>query len=117
MKTVIIENNWLGSIERGWGNGYVLIPKGNLLHGKHYDDIDVDVHGGLTFPELVDEKMIEQWDCEHGLTKEDIGCWMVGFDTAHYRDNISRWPQEEVQKEADNLKDQLEKLSSTHFID
>ena len=51
MKTFLRENTWLtrGITDFGWGNGYVLIPQGHPLHGKHYDEIDVDVHCGLTF--------------------------------------------------------------------
>lgn len=30
-------------------NGYVKIPEDHPWHGKDYDDIDVEVHGGLTF--------------------------------------------------------------------
>lgn len=105
MKTLIKEITWLtrGIIDFGWGNGYVLIPEGHPLHGKHYDDIDVDVHGGLTFSELVDDEMIEKWE----IDAEDKGKWCVGFDTAHYQDNLSRWPKEAVQAEADNLMKQL----------
>ena len=105
MRTVIKENNWLtrGFIDFGWGNGYVLIPKGHPLHGKSYHDIDVDIHYGLTFSELVDDKIIDLWK----LNKEDMGMWCVGFDTAHSGDNLSKWPKEAVQAEADNLLQQL----------
>lgn len=63
MKVVIKENTWLtrGVIDFGWGNGYVLIPEDSPLHGKDYNDIDVDVHGGLTFSELVDAEMVKVW--------------------------------------------------------
>ncbi len=30
-------------------NGYVLIPEVHIWHGLDYDDIPVDVHGGLTY--------------------------------------------------------------------
>lgn len=105
MKVVIRENTWLtrGMINFGWGNGYVLIPENHPLHGKDYDDIDVDVHGGLTFSELVDAEMVEKWE----LDKEDKGKWCVGFDTAHYSDNLSKWSKEKVQEEAERLKEQL----------
>ena len=120
MKTALVENTWLRSPEKtdwirddrpeprfkidcGWGNGYVLIPEGHPLHGTHYDNIDVDVHGGLTFSELVTEEMLEIFNLE----KEDIGKWCVGFDTAHYQDTLERWPKERVQEEADNLLQQL----------
>lgn len=111
MRTLIKENNWLprntgfSSInDFGWGNGYVLIPEGHPAHGKHYDDIDVDVHGGLTFGRLVDDHMIKQWP---ELKEEDKGGWLVGFDTAHYDDSLARWPKEAVQAETDRLMEQL----------
>lgn len=105
MKVVIKENTWLtrDMIDFGWGNGYVIIPENHHLHGKHYGDIDVDVHGGLTFSELVDAEMVEKWE----LDKEDEGKWCVGFDTAHYSDNLSKWSKEKVQEEAERLKEQL----------
>lgn len=108
MKTVIRENTWLtrGIINFGWGNGYVLIPNGNPLHGKRYTDIDVDIHGGLTFSEIVDAEMIESW----GLDVEDEGKWCVGFDTAHFSDTLDKWTKEKVQQEAERLKEQLEKI-------
>lgn len=107
MKTFIRENTWLqrGFINCGWGNGYVLIPEGHPLHGEHYDKIDVDVNGGLTFSELVDDDMIET--C--GLNQEDKGMWCVGFDTAHGWDTLEDWPKEAVQAETVKL---LEQLSS-----
>lgn len=87
----------------GWGNGYVIIPKGHPLHGKHYDELNqiVDVHRGLTFSgsgasmsDLVDES-------EH----KD---WVVGFDTAHYGDSLAEWPKDAVEAETERLKKQLE---------
>jgi hypothetical protein len=105
MKVVIKENTWFtrGMFDFGWGNGYVLIPENHPLHGKHYNDIDVDVHGGLTFSELVNAEMVESW----GLDKQDEGKWCVGFDTAHYADNLFKWSKEKVQEEAERLKEQL----------
>lgn len=29
--------------------GYVFVPEGHPDFGKHYDDVDVTVHGGLTY--------------------------------------------------------------------
>ena len=105
MKTIIRENTWLtrGFTDFGWGNGYVLIPEGHPLHGEFYDDIDVDVHCGLTFSKLVDERMIKEWHLE----EKDKGKWCVGFDTAHARDNLFVWSKEAVQKETDRLMEQI----------
>lgn len=113
MKTLIKENTWLtrGFMDFGWGNGYVLIPKDSPLHGKHYDSINVDVHYGLTFSDLVDEKFVEKWP---ELSNDDLGCWMVGFDTAHYGDSLERWPKEFVQEEADRLMQNLKELELSY---
>lgn len=106
MRTVIIENKHLDRrfMDFGWGNGYVILPKGHPMHGKDYMDIDADVNGGLTFSKLVDDQLIERIP---ELTTEDKGGWMVGFDTCHAFDTLRRWPKEEVQKEADRLMEQL----------
>lgn len=110
MKTVIVENTWLTRdfVDFGWGNGYVLIPKGHKLHGVHYDNIDVDVHGGLTFSDLVDEK----WAEKLGVSKDYIGYWCVGFDTAHYSDTLLNWPKQRVQEETERLLNNL--ATNTH---
>lgn len=110
MKTLLIENTWLAGMDKGWGNGYVVIPVGHPAHGKHYDSIDVEVHGGLTFSELIDEKMLKEWAANHGLTADDIGKWVVGFDTCHYADNQNNWPKDAVQKETDKLAAQIEAM-------
>ena len=73
----------------GWGNGYVILEKNHPYFGKEYDEIPVDVHGGLTYGREITEKMIELWD---ELSEEDLGKWIVGFDTGHFEDKMFRWP-------------------------
>lgn len=87
------EITWLGSMETGWGNGYVKLPKGHPYWGKDYDDIPVEVHGGLTFGE-----------------EDENGFWVVGFDTAHHSDTRAYWTKERVEEETNNLREQLENL-------
>src|SRR3990167_6590733 len=48
--------------------GYVLLPSTHSDFRKTYDDIDADVHGGLTY------------------ANEEAGMWCVGFDCAHVGD-------------------------------
>jgi hypothetical protein len=48
--------------------GYVTVPFGHPAHGKGYDEVDLDVHGGLTF--------------------SDSG--KFGFDCAHAGDYVPR---------------------------
>jgi hypothetical protein len=109
MKSFVLENTRLirGMSEFGWGNGYVLIPKGHPLWGKDYDliDMDVDVHGGITFGEEVTDELIERLE---PLTDQDKGFWMIGFDTAHYRDNLASCPKEYVEAETKRLAEQIE---------
>ncbi len=56
--------------------GYVRVPPGHWAFGKEYEDIHVDVHGGITFatPE----------PCAH----EDGAGWWVGFDCGHSEDEM-----------------------------
>lgn len=60
----------------GYRCGYVRLPLGHPWHGKHYDDLPVEVHGGLTFSEA-------DADCNKG--GEDNAFW-IGFDCAHCMD-------------------------------
>lgn len=102
MRAFVLESTHLTGMDRGFGNGYVILPKGHPMHGKGYDDIDVDVHGGLTFASSADEIT---WD---KLTEKDKGAWIIGFDTAHWGDSRTNWPDEEtVLKEAERLMAQL----------
>lgn len=60
-------------------NGYLAVEEGHPWHGLHYDDIDCEVHGGLTWsePRL-------PWE-----TKPDgEGRHWVGFDTCHAGDLV-----------------------------
>lgn len=91
---MILQNTWLPrtiGLGHGWGNGYVRICEGHKLYGKTYDDIDISVHGGLTFGEHIKDNN----------TFSD-GYW-IGFDTAHHSDNLQRWPKESVLSETKDL--------------
>lgn len=54
--------------------GYVRVPPGHPAHGKGYDDVDVQVHGGLTFAKME--------PCAH---EDGQGHWL-GFDCCHCDD-------------------------------
>jgi hypothetical protein len=106
MEIFVKENTWLGKslINHGWGNGHVIISKGHKLHGVHYDNIDVNVHGGLTFSENAKDL---NWPEIPESLKDG---WVVGFDTAHYKDTSEKWPKDSVLAETYRLKEQLLKL-------
>jgi hypothetical protein len=80
----------------GWGNGYVRICKTNKYYGKSEYEIDVNVHGGLTFSSLITKE-------NNFLSK---GYW-VGFDTQHSNDNELNWSKENVMKESIKLFEQI----------
>jgi len=50
--------------------GYICLPKESKYYGKAYDDIPIEVHGGLTFGQ-----------------NGDVGQW-IGFDCAHSVDVV-----------------------------
>jgi hypothetical protein len=98
--------------------GYVRIPQGHVWHDKNYDDIPVDVHGGLTFSDL-----------EACLHEDGVGYW-IGFDCAHLGDSHfppgdlealrynfgslaegHYWTLPEVREETERLADQVLEMS------
>ena len=59
----------------GYRCGYVRLPEGHPWHGKSFHYIDVVVHGGLTFSEMIDNS--------HSILEN--GYW-IGFDCMHAGD-------------------------------
>ncbi len=87
------EITWLNLMETGWGNGYVALPEGHKFYGTPYDDVDVEIHGGLTY----------------GETEEIDGkdYWVLGFDCCHYRDNKQTNTEQWLITEVQDLVNQL----------
>lgn len=89
-------------------NGYVRVPDSSVLRKfDSYDDIDVDVHGGLTYgpynrePFTIPATLLGGEEREipgHVSTWEDCQGW-VGFDTGHSCDYWEAedlpWPDDE----------------------
>src|ERR1700742_655501 len=63
--------------------GYVAVPPEHPWHGKHYDDIEAEVHGGLTYSDSC------QGEIYH-VPKEgqSDNVWWLGFDCGHAFDLI-----------------------------
>jgi hypothetical protein len=64
--------------------GYVGLPPGHPAHGRDYDDVDVAVHGDLTFAGACDEDAPEG----HGICHvpepgRPADVWWLGFDCGH----------------------------------
>jgi len=115
---LVIENKFrkLGyySLDFGWGNGYVLLPFKHPFYNVHYDDIDINIHGGLTYSNKFDSsnflKWIENLKIDGDVTIDNFktfeNYWMIGFDTSHYGDDINSCPKYYVMNEVENLLDQ-----------
>lgn len=58
--------------------GYVGVPPSHPFHGKRYNEVPVEVHGGLTYA----EKSGRSFCCEKG------DAWWLGFDCAHLGDLV-----------------------------
>ena len=125
-------NDWMQSIpilEHGTHNGYVAVPPTNKYYGKHYDEVDIEVHGGLTFSEpvrygeysfsskrkinplYVGVKNSVLEDSEFISENTEIGndWWIFGFDTFHCNDNPTNCDKEYVINETLYLQEQLER--------
>ena len=64
----VVVNNGMG-----YRCGYVRVPLGHPWHGKSYWDLNVDVHGDLSFSE-------PDQPCDTPGADTD---WWIGFDCAH----------------------------------
>jgi hypothetical protein len=104
MLTILVrENSWMSPwMEKGWGNGYVILPKIHSFHSVGCNFLNEHLEGlkSLTYAD----------------TNGD-GEWMVGFDTCHSGDTIDNWPESEVLKETELLRDQLVVLGEKYTKD
>lgn len=75
--------------------GYVRLPIGHKYWGKGCDEIEVSVHGGLTF-----------------TGRAEDGSWWIGFDCAHYED---AWIDPSVRIEDVTIESVHQLLMRKHF--
>jgi hypothetical protein len=61
--------------------GYVGMPPGHPWHGKDYGEVDVSIHGGLTYAEACAGHI-----CHVAKPGEPDEVWWLGFDCAHAGD-------------------------------
>lgn len=60
--------------------GYVGVPPGHPWHGKGYDDVNVDVHGGLSYARPCQEDGLV---CHVPLPGKPADVHWLGFDCGH----------------------------------
>lgn len=88
---------------------YIKLPQGHKYYETHYNDIPLEVHGGLTYGEKSLQVIRNVFD--------ESGYW-IGWDYAHYGDYYGasshelgkRWSIEELEKECRDAIDQLSKM-------
>ena len=114
----VIKTSEVGNI-RGWGNGYVIIPKGYMLEDKSEQRIDemlsrhLDfyVHGGCTLYARASYWYVsDRKDKWYGKFKKNDDRWFCGFDTRHLVDIKLRWNMKSVKEETRRFRDALMKL-------
>lgn len=74
-----------------WYNGYIVIPKDSKYYGMDYYSIEINIHGGFTFAEFIEDE------------------YVIGFDTNHGFDDENTQNVDFVLKELKNAVDQIEK--------
>jgi len=76
--------------------GYVGISSTHPFFGKCYSDLDLDVHGGLTFASKCMEDNKEQGVCHIVEMGEDDDVWWFGFDCAHAGDYVPQYGLDDI---------------------
>ena len=93
---------------------YVEIPKVHKYFGKDYDDIDIDVHGGLTYSDdylyISEDKKIKNswflgWDYAHAYDY----CGFYPLDTDFLNEHTKKWTTEEMIEDCKSVIKQLSK--------
>lgn len=68
--------------------GYIGLTPDHPLYGVDYSDIDVDVHGGLTYSDYCEDGPEETSICHVPKPGEPDDLFWIGFDTCHITDRL-----------------------------
>ncbi len=69
--------------------GYVAVTEGHPAFEKNYNEVDVEVHGGLTYANFCQETDDESYGiCHVPLEGRPERVWWLGFDCGHYQDLV-----------------------------
>lgn len=77
----------------GFWCGYVGVTRGHHAYGKHYDEVNVVAHGGLTFADRCQPHEDTEQGEAHAICHvvqdgENDDVWWLGFDCGHYMDDM-----------------------------
>jgi hypothetical protein len=90
--------------------GYIYLEKEDLFYNKDYNDIPVDVHGGLTYASTEGDYWVIGFDCSHSgdlspyLLETDFSYGWLKQNMGIYRD------MGYVKRECERLADQISEL-------
>lgn len=79
--------------------GYVGVPEGHPAFGKDYNDVEVEVHGGLTFAGLCQEEGTGPRVCHIPEPGQPDRVYWLGFDCAHSGDKRPATDERQLQIE------------------
>ncbi len=88
---------------------YVNVRENYLLNKKDYDEINIDVHGGLTYSEkylCVDDDVVNGWfiGWDYAHCDDYIGLEMVTPE--EFRTDGKKWTTEEIYEDVKNVIEQ-----------
>lgn len=108
--------------------GYLGVPEEHPWYGKDYSELEVSVHGGLTYAapcqEYEDAEMTGI--CHVPVPGDPDNIWWLGFDTAHLEDVTpafdqrmretlpdysSLWPVSRSYKNVNYIKEEIQQLA------
>jgi len=70
--------------------GYAAVSEGHPAYKKHYDDVDVRAHGGLTYANACQS---DGHICHVPRPGESENVWWLGFDCAHSGDYCPKYSE------------------------
>lgn len=92
-----------GPSELGFFNGYVAVGPEHPWYRRHYDKVEVEIHGGLTYAWLEPDGWTFGFDTGHAFDIWPGQRWRGGAD----REWDIVWTVEKVEIEVQRLADQL----------
>ena len=104
--------------------GYVKVPKGHPADWHHRDEIDISVHGGLSYENITNNGTIFGFDCGHFFDAPDVNLMTLQYRLVHdqlcsfgdiYADGVIR-SLDYCIEECENMAKQFKELETKQQI-
>lgn len=79
---------------------YIKVPEKSKYYQKNYDEIDLDVHGGLTYSRnylAIEDKVLQGWFL--GWDYAHVGDYIALPSEIENEDDTHKWTVEEIQED------------------